>query len=317
MAHHPINSQALQAFTVPKDIYNAISNAAQKTGVNFTYLMENAAAESSFNPNAKSKSSSAAGLFQFIESTWMQMMREHGAKYGLEKYADKIGNDNKVSDSKTRNEILALRKDPEISSLMAAEFASGNYEHLKTYVGGEIGSAELGMAHFLGANGASSFLNAMKKSPNMAAADLFPREARANRNVFYDQKTGAPKSMREVYASFDKKFDGVIGNNTSMVASNDAPQNFARKSYARSAEARPAQNSVLRQQAAMRIDQDDALARLSSLMNVGKTGFKSGGENRTANSGQISGEWQIFPSSLYGNLSLSPAQLMMLSAFNA
>ncbi len=317
MAHHPINSQSLQAFTVPKDIYNAISNAAQKTGVNFTYLMENAATESSFNPNAKSKSSSATGLFQFIEGTWMQMVREHGAKYGLGKYADKIGDDNKVGDSKTRNEILALRKDPEISSLMAAEFASGNYEHLKTYVGGDIGSTELYMAHFLGANGASGFLNAMKKSPNMAAAYLFPREARANKNVFYDQRTGAPKSMREVYASFDKKFDGVIGDNATMVASNDSTQNFSRKSFARTAETKAAPQSVLRQQAAMRVDQDDALARLSSLMNVGKAGFKSVGETRTANAGQISGEWQIFPSSLYGNLSLSPAQLMMLSEFNA
>ena len=70
MAQNLMNNNALQAFQVPKNVYDAIKNAAAKTGVNFTYLMEKAAVESSFNPDAKAKTSSATGLFQFIEQTW-------------------------------------------------------------------------------------------------------------------------------------------------------------------------------------------------------------------------------------------------------
>ena len=196
MAQNIMQNKALQAFQVPKDVYNAIQKAAKATGVNFTYLMEKAAVESSFDPNAKARTSSATGLFQFIESTWLKMVKEHGPKYGLEKYADKISDNGRVSDHKTRKAILNLRKDPEISAYMAAEFATDNYNVLKDRVGGHVGSTELYMAHFLGANGASAFLNAMKKSPNMAAADLFPDAARTNRTVFYDSRSGAPRSMK-------------------------------------------------------------------------------------------------------------------------
>ncbi len=302
-----MNNNALQAFQVPKDVYNAIKNAAAKTGVNFTYLMEKAAVESSFNPNAKAKTSSATGLFQFIESTWLRMVKDHGDKYGLSKYADKISDDGKVASRKDRNEILALRKDPEVASLMAAEFAAGNYDYLKAHVGGDIGSTELYMAHFLGAGGASGFLSAMKKSPNMTAADIFPKEARANRNVFYDAKSGAPRSLREVYAFFDKKFDGVATQpsaNSVMTANNNLRLNSDDGTQARLASIRPEQ---------------DPFARLANLMATAPTpvATKSGSILRIAGADSAQKDWQIFPPSLYGNLSLSPAQMMLLTDFNA
>jgi len=96
MAQNLMQNKALQAFEVPKDVYNAIQKAAKATGVNFTYLMEKAAVESSFDTNAKARTSSATGLFQFIESTWLKMVKEHGHKYGLEKYADKISDDGRA-----------------------------------------------------------------------------------------------------------------------------------------------------------------------------------------------------------------------------
>jgi hypothetical protein len=64
------------------------------------------------------------------------------------------------------------------------------------------------MAHFMGPAGASKFLNALDKNPNANAATLFPDAARANKNVFYD-KSGQPKSLEQVYAQFDKKFDSL------------------------------------------------------------------------------------------------------------
>jgi hypothetical protein len=299
-----MQNKALQAFQVPKDVYNAIQKAAKATGVNFTYLMEKAAVESSFDPNAKARTSSATGLFQFIESTWLKMVKEHGPKYGLEKYADKISDNGRVSDHKTRKAILNLRKDPEISAYMAAEFATDNYNVLKDRVGGHVGSTELYMAHFLGANGASAFLNAMKKSPNMAAADLFPDAARTNRTVFYDSRSGAPRSMKQVYAFFDKKFDApaALGNDAVMTAANNTVRGNA---YTGPRSAAP-----------VRYDMPDPFTRIAGLMGADSNAsiLRISGE---ANPDSALRDWQIFPPSLYGKLALSPAQLMMLDDFTA
>ncbi len=141
-----------------KDVISAVKNAAAKTGADFSFLMEKASAESSFNPKAKSKSSSATGLFQFIESTWLNMVKEHGAKYGLGKLAAHIQTkDGKpcVNDCRIKEQILNLRKDPKISALMAGEFAENNKDYLEKHTNGEVGTTELYLAHFLGAGGAS------------------------------------------------------------------------------------------------------------------------------------------------------------------
>jgi len=192
-----LENNALAALTqrAPQGIMNAIKQASNKTGVSFSYLMGKAAAESNFNPTAKAKTSSATGLFQFIDSTWMDMMNRHGSKHG-------------INTNQSKANLLNLRKDPEIASVMAAEFASDNKDYLEKTVGGNIGETELYFAHFMGAGGASSFLNQLKKNPNEMAAHIFPKEARANRNVFYDSKTGNEKTFQQIYNVFDKKFSG-------------------------------------------------------------------------------------------------------------
>ena len=118
-----IQNNALDALSrmAPRAVSGAIKQACSETGVDFAYLMQQAKAESSFNPTAKAKTSSASGLFQFIESTWMNMVEKYGPKHGLD------------TNGKTRGEILALRNDPRAASLMAAEFASENEKFLKTH----------------------------------------------------------------------------------------------------------------------------------------------------------------------------------------
>ncbi len=190
-------------------VLSAIKTASAKTGVDFSYLLEKAAAESGFDTAAKSKSSSAGGLYQFIESTWLQMVKNHGHKYGLDRYADKIDENGRISDPAAKKEILDLRYNPEKAALLAAEFAADNKSYLTEHLDkdyGPIGSTELYMAHFLGAGSATAFLNASKKTPLTAAADLFPKAARANRNVFYDSSTGQPRTLAGVYDFFARKF---------------------------------------------------------------------------------------------------------------
>jgi hypothetical protein len=193
-------------------VTSAIKLASAQTGVDFSYLVKKADVESSMDPKAKSSSSSATGLFQFVEQTWLRVIKAYGDKYGLTSVADRIniGSDGvaRVADNSTRQAILNLRKDPQVSSQMAAELTNENRETLETKVGGKIGSTELYLAHFLGAGGATTFLKQMRANPQAAAADYLPSAASANPTIFYD-KEGQPRSLGQIYKHFASKFDGT------------------------------------------------------------------------------------------------------------
>ncbi len=202
-------------------ITGAIQSASAKTGVGFSYLLQQANVESSFRADAKAKGSSATGLYQFIESTWLAMVRDHGDKYGLGTLADKISENGRVASQAVRSQILALRKDPEIASAMAAEYASDNKDYLESKIGREVGSTELYMAHFMGPGGAAKFLNKMNANPDAAGARAFPAEACSNPSVFYN-KNGFARSLSQIYAFFDNKFQNDGGAAPAATAYADA-----------------------------------------------------------------------------------------------
>jgi hypothetical protein len=195
----------------PAAVESAIREASRETGVDFAYLMEKAAVESSFRPDLKATTSSATGLYQFIDSTWLAAVKAHGAEHGLGQYADAIqsrrgGGGLTVADPEMRKQILDLRKDPKTSAVLAAELTRDNKTHLEAKVGGQIGATELYMAHFLGAGGATRFLTALRDNPNRAARDVVPEAAGSNTAVFYDRTTGQPKTLAQVYDRFAHKF---------------------------------------------------------------------------------------------------------------
>src|SRR3546814_888298 len=64
-------------------VTNAIAMASRQTGVDFNYLFNQAKIESGFNPNARASTSSATGLYQFIDQSWLGVVNDHGEKYGL------------------------------------------------------------------------------------------------------------------------------------------------------------------------------------------------------------------------------------------
>ncbi len=212
-----VNSYSYQGTGSSSAVTNAIAKASAQSGVSFSYLLQKAEQESGLNPSAKAQGSSATGLYQFVEQTWLREMKAHGADYGYSDLASKIsiGSDGtaRVSDTTTKKQILALRNDPTLSSQMAAELTKDNKTSLEQKVGGSIGGTELYLAHFLGAGGAANFLNTMKTNPNAKAADILPTAASSNPSVFYD-KSGQARSLKQVYAMFDKKFDGLDSNTT-------------------------------------------------------------------------------------------------------
>jgi hypothetical protein len=195
--------------SAPAQVIKAVQQASSATGVDFSYLMDKANVESGYRTDVKAKTSSATGLFQFTEGTWLSMVQQHGAKYGLGDYASQIttGANGKpqVSDPATRKEILNLRKDPRYSALFAAELASDNKDHLEGELGHSVGNTEMYMAHFLGAGGATKFLKALEKNPNQIAANLLPDAAKANLNVFYDGTR--PLTVGQIFDKFAAKFD--------------------------------------------------------------------------------------------------------------
>ncbi|MCV6574717.1 MAG: lytic transglycosylase domain-containing protein [Cohaesibacter sp.] len=177
------------------------AEASRATGAKFDFLLATAKRESGLRVDAKAPTSSATGLFQFIESTWLETMKEAGPALGYGSVADKIrkvGNDYIVPDRSERQEILAMRKDAKISALMAGAYARKNEAQLSQALGRTPKSGELYAAHFLGAQGSARLIGMSERQPDLAADRLFPDQAKANRNVFY-HRNGQAKSVREVY----------------------------------------------------------------------------------------------------------------------
>ena len=188
-------------YEISADVLTGIQQASANTGVDFSFLMAQAAKESGFNPDAKAKTSSASGLYQFVEQTWLSVVRKHGAEYGLNDLASKIkiADDGslKVADRAVRKEILDLRRDPSIAAAMAAEHAADNEERLDAKLDREVQPADLYLAHFLGLKGAVNFLRAMDTDPDQSAAAISPRAAASVPAADFDStfKPGTPPRL--------------------------------------------------------------------------------------------------------------------------
>ena len=179
----------------------ALQKAATATGSDFHYLLGTAMRESSLKPNATSSTSSAAGLFQFVDQTWLGLMKEHGAQHGLGNFADAITKqtDGRYrADAQSKDAILGLRKDPEICALMAGEYAKSAQGSLRASLGREVCGGELYAAHFLGPDAAAKLIKLAGGDPQASAAAQFPQAAAANKAVFF-HPDGSAKSVREVY----------------------------------------------------------------------------------------------------------------------
>lgn len=188
----------------PPTVRAAIARAAERTGVDFDYLLAQAKIESSLDPAARARTSSAAGLYQFTNATWRETLERHGDEHGLG-WARAA-----LADPATRSAAMALRHDPAAASLMAAELASDNRAALTGVLGREPDAAELYLAHFLGVGGASKFLGALQADPGQSAAALLPQAAPANRTIFYGEG-GAPRSLGGVMALMRGKVDRAMG----------------------------------------------------------------------------------------------------------
>ncbi len=194
-------------------VQSAIQRAAKATGVDFGFLMKTAGRESGMNPQARNGASSAAGLFQFVEQTWLAALKQHGSKHGYARYAELIskGADGRfhVDGAEARRAVMDLRLDPHAAALMAGELASDHAAYLKGRVGRQPTAGELYAAHFLGPQGSARLIEAVENTPGAVAAQLFPDAARVNKTVFYPE--GRAASVAQVYAALAKAAGGAGG----------------------------------------------------------------------------------------------------------
>jgi transglycosylase-like protein with SLT domain len=192
-------------------VTGAIRQASQATGTSFSYLLATAQVESGLNPHAGASTSSARGLFQFVEQTWLGTLKQAGPALGYGRYADAItrtaAGHYEVQDPASRSEILKLRNDPTANAVMAGAFTKANASYLAQKLGREPSEGELYIAHFLGAGGAARLISEAAINPNATAATAFGNAAVANPSIFYDHKTGTPWTLAQVRDILIARYD--------------------------------------------------------------------------------------------------------------
>lgn len=196
-----------------------IDMAQRATGVPREFLSHLVGQESAGDPNARASTSTATGHGQFIDATWLDMMRRYGARYGAGDLAEKIvkkGGRSRgytVNDRTAREEILALRENPEWAALMTAHYAEENAASLRQRLGRNVREGEVYLAHFLGDAVAANMIRAAARESQgrgvSAVSIAHPDQVAANRNVFYTRQ-GVPRTARELVELQTRGFRRVM-----------------------------------------------------------------------------------------------------------
>jgi hypothetical protein len=216
-----VDTSNATAATGAARVTGAIKQASNSTGASFEYLLATAKMESDFNPTAGASTSSARGLYQFIDQTWLATVKEAGGELGYGQYADAITKTSSgeyvVSDSSTRQAIMKLRDDPAIASAMAGALTQSNSFQLTGAIGRRPTDSELYMAHFMGVGGAAKLITSAEDNPQATAARMFPSAAAANRSIFYDH-SGNARSVSEVYSVLNARYAGAANSSQTQTA---------------------------------------------------------------------------------------------------
>ena len=190
---------------------DTIVKASDEAGVDPVYMMALADKESSFDTDAKAATSSAAGLFQFVARTWLEMIRDYGARYGLAEEAAAVkgrGSAITVAGS-MRARVLGLRNDPRVAphggradqARPRADRGAGRARaHHDRAVPSPISSAPR-------APGASC--RSPPRSPTRSPGREFRSAARANRSLFTEKAGGKRRSLTvaELHGRLDDMID--------------------------------------------------------------------------------------------------------------
>lgn len=190
-----------------KSIATLILLIAKEDGMDPAYLLHLAKRESNLNAAASSPMSTAKGLFQFTENTWLCSVRTFGPAFGVtdsDKISLKRQGSCTVENQNVRDRLLSMRSNPKVSTQIAAAFSVQNYRILATTFGRTPNSTELYVLHLLGQRDGIRFLMAVRSTPLMPAFEITPVGAMANRKIFYTSDN-RPKFVSEIYDELSLK----------------------------------------------------------------------------------------------------------------
>ena len=193
---------------IQQNLVATIVRAARETQADPVLLMAIADKESSFVASISASTSSAVGLFQFVEATWFKVLRDFGADHGLAREATLLTSDDVLS-PRERARILDLRKNPYLAALMAAEMLKKDAAEIGEKLGRTLSNEEIYLAHFLGPADAYKFLDRVDNEPKLVAAKLLPKPARANRPIFFASAGHKSKSLS--VAEVHQKIEQAMG----------------------------------------------------------------------------------------------------------
>lgn len=200
---------------VPRRLIETVVRAAEVAEVDPVYMLALADKESRFSAEAKAGTSSAEGLFQFVNQTWLEMMRSHGAKYGYEAAARAIEparGELTIANDVMREFVLGLRRDAYLSALMAAEMLKRDRAKVERRLGRDLSRSEFYLIHFLGAASAGKLMAIVNGQPKQSAPKTFPQAAKANKALFFarDGRKTRHLTVREVYSRLDRMIDSRL-----------------------------------------------------------------------------------------------------------
>jgi len=193
-----------------EDAMWAIQLASRRTKISTDYLLTTAYMEANFDARARSTTSSAAGMYQFIDSTWLQLMAQHGHDYGWAGFASAIActpsGRCKYKGPDGLTKVMDLRYDSMTATFLSAELARSNKSDLTKALGRNVKDSELYLAHFLGVSGAITLIKARDRGETRSAAALFPQAAAANRSLFY-RGARHPYTCAEFYDAMEARWE--------------------------------------------------------------------------------------------------------------
>lgn len=188
-------------------IYDLAKTPGVTGGHEFAELLSLVTGESNFKPHAHNSRTGAEGPFQFVKSTWLALLKSHGAELGVK--PDLIAQIGKTSAGRPTvhseaalKSLLALRNDVALSTRMAAKYLDDNRTSLGHLLHRAPSKAEVQLSFLLGPSGTARLVKAAHQSPGATAADILPHAAHANRNLFYTSD-GKARTVGETLAYLD------------------------------------------------------------------------------------------------------------------
>lgn len=180
-------------------VRDIITRVSLDHGLDPSFFHALAHRESRYDYLAGAPTSSARGLFQFTQNTWLCALHTYGADYGVADAAYIVlqpSGECTVSDAHIKARLLGMRYDPSFSTNIAIEHTLANRDFLVQHHH-SVTKADLYALHFFGQSDGWKFLTA---NPLAYADSITPKAAAANRAIFYDR--GRRKRVVEVYNSF-------------------------------------------------------------------------------------------------------------------